>query len=80
MQSRKESSTDVRLLRRRWRELVERILEVDPLACPRCQAEMRITAFILDHEVIDTMLPYLARKEPESDRGSPGWPGLQAAS
>jgi hypothetical protein len=64
--------TDARLLRRSWRELIKRIYEVDPLVCPRCQAEMRIVAFILDPEVIDTILRHLARKEAERDRGPPG--------
>jgi hypothetical protein len=69
-----ESSVDVRLLRRRWRELIKRIYEVDPLVCPKCQAEMRIIAFIVDPEVIDTILRHLARKEAERDRAPPGCP------
>ncbi len=31
----------VREAKRRWAELLRRILEVDPLACPRCGEEMR---------------------------------------
>jgi hypothetical protein len=34
----------LRALRQRWAELLKRIFEVDPLACPRCGAQMRIVA------------------------------------
>ena len=36
----------LRKAKRRWAELLRRILEVDPLACPRCGEEMRIVSFI----------------------------------
>ncbi len=75
-----ESAVDVRLLRRRRRERIKRIYEVDPLVCPRCQAEMRVIAFILDPAVIDTILRHLARKEAERDRGPPGCPDGEDAS
>ena len=45
--------------RRRWAELLRRIFEVDPLACPRCGASMRILAFILDHRAIHAILDHL---------------------
>ena len=48
-----EGCAEVRLFRRRWRELVKRIYEVDPSVCPNCQGEMRIIAFIIDHAVVD---------------------------
>ena len=38
--------------RRRWAELLRRIFEVDPLACPRCGQQMRIVAFITESRVI----------------------------
>jgi hypothetical protein len=38
----------LRAMRQRWATLLKRIFEVDPLACPRCGATMRIIAFILD--------------------------------
>ena len=31
----------IRLLRRRWRDLIRCIYEVDPVVCPRCETEMR---------------------------------------
>jgi hypothetical protein len=41
---------------KRLAELLKRIFEVDPLACPRCGAAMRIIAFILDGAVIAAIL------------------------
>ena len=75
-----ESCEDVRLFRRRWRELIKRIYEVDPLVCPRCHAEMRIIAFIIDHGVVDKILRHLERKEIERERGPPEPSDLEAAS
>ncbi len=57
--------------RRRWAELLRRIFEVDPLACPRCGEEMRIVAFITEPQQIDRILDHL-RPEPlatGTDRG-----------
>ena len=36
----------LRAARFRWAELLRRIFEVDPLACPRCRGLMRIVAVI----------------------------------
>jgi hypothetical protein len=46
---------------RRWAELLRRIFEVDPLACPRCGEEMRIVAFITEPQIIDRILDHLRR-------------------
>jgi hypothetical protein len=75
-----DGGPDARVLRRRWRELIRRIYEVDPLVCPRCQAEMRVVAFIIDHAVVDKILRHLQRKEAERERGPPECAGLEAAS
>ena len=37
----------------------EKIYEVDPLTCPKCQSRMRIIAFIEDDEVIKKILKLL---------------------
>ncbi len=77
----RESCADVRLLRRRWRELIKRIYEVDPLVCPRCQAEMRIIAFIVDHDVVDKILRHLEHKgRAGRERGPPDAVDLEAVS
>ena len=51
----------LREARRRWAELLRRIFEADPLACPRCGEEMRIVAFITEPNVIDRILEHLRR-------------------
>jgi hypothetical protein len=76
-----DHSSDARTLRRRWRELIKRVYEVDPLVCPRCHAEMRIIAFIIDHAVVDKILRHLERKgEVARERGPPAEVDLEAAS
>ena len=39
--------------------LLQRILEVEPLACPTCHGAMRIVAFITQASVIDQILTHL---------------------
>ena len=52
----------LRAMRQRWAALLQRIFEVDPLLCPRCGAQMRIVAFILDADVIGAILRHLRRQ------------------
>jgi len=42
-----------------WRECIKKIWEVDPLECPKCQAEMKIISFIHEAEVIEKILRHL---------------------
>jgi len=56
--------------RRRWAELLRRIYEVDPLACPACGGAMRILAFITERAVIDRILAHLRRAR-DAARGPP---------
>jgi hypothetical protein len=53
----------VREAKRRWAELLTRIFEVNPLACPRCGEEMHIVAFITEPKTIDRILEHLRRTE-----------------
>jgi hypothetical protein len=53
---------------RRWAELLRRIFEVDPLACPRCGEQMRIVAFITQPQIIDRILEHLRRTAPTRPR------------
>jgi len=39
--------------------LIQKIYEVDPLSCPKCQGRMKIISFIDDEEVIEKILRYL---------------------
>jgi hypothetical protein len=63
----------VRDAKRRWAELLRRIFEVDPLACPRCGTAMRIVAFITEPTVIDHILEHL-RSRPHAARQRPRAP------
>ncbi len=76
----RDHSPDARALRRSWAQLIKRVYEVDPLLCASCGAEMRIIAFIIDHDVVDAILRHLAKAEARSPRGPPGAAALPAAS
>ena len=51
----------LRAARSRWAELLRRIFEVDPLACPRCRGPMRILTVRTDPAVITRILAHRAR-------------------
>ena len=73
-------TADERRLRRRWSQLIKRVLEVDPLVCPSCGGEMRIIAFIVDHPVVDAILRHLAgRSRAGRVRGPPDAAHLEVA-
>lgn len=63
--------------RKNWARLIQKIYEVDPLTCPKCQGQMRIIAFIEDEEVIKKILKHLglcevkARPPPKVKAPSP---------
>jgi hypothetical protein len=61
----------LRAARLRWAELLRRIFEVDPLACPHCRGLMRIVAVITDPAVIARILAHRARaRDPATGRGA----------
>jgi len=43
----------------KWRELIKKVWEVDPLLCPKCQKEMRIVSLIDGPAVIERILRHL---------------------
>jgi hypothetical protein len=45
--------------RKNWARLIQKIYEVDPLTCPRCQGQMRVISFIEDPQVIKKILKHL---------------------
>lgn len=62
----------LRAARFRWAELLRRIFEVDPLACPRCRGLMRIVAVVTDPAVIAAILTHRARvRDPTRRSRSP---------
>ena len=48
-----------RIPRRGWAEMIRKVYEVNPLTCPKCQAEMRIIAFLTDYAVVDRIIAHL---------------------
>lgn len=48
-----------RIPSKKWRELIKKVWEADPLLCPHCQHEMRIVALIDQAEVIARILRHL---------------------
>jgi hypothetical protein len=48
-----------RIPTKKWRELIKKVWEADPLLCPRCSKEMRIVSLIDDRAVIERILRHL---------------------
>jgi hypothetical protein len=48
-----------RVASKKWRELIKKVWEVDPLICPQCQGEMKMIALIDQTEVISRILKHL---------------------
>ncbi|MGB7296152.1 MAG: transposase [Candidatus Aminicenantales bacterium] len=48
-----------RIPRRGWAEMIRKVYEVNPMACPRCQGEMHIIAFLTDYAVVDRIIAHL---------------------
>lgn len=44
-----------------WARLLHKIFEVDPLLCPKCQAEMKVVSVITEPETVDKILNHIAR-------------------
>jgi hypothetical protein len=44
---------------RKWARLIQKIYEVNPLSCPKCEGRMRILSFIEAPEVIEKILRHL---------------------
>ena len=61
--------------RKSWARLIQKIYEVDPLVCPKCQGAMRIISFIEDQSVIRDILNHLglwlARAKPPPKAHAP---------
>jgi hypothetical protein len=45
--------------RQKWAQLIQKIYEVDPLICPKCQGQMRIISFIEELDIIEKILRHL---------------------
>ena len=45
--------------RKSWARLIQKIYEVDPLICPKCQNQMKIISMVENEEVIKKILKHL---------------------
>lgn len=64
-----------RVVSQRWRELIRRIYEVDPLRCP-CGGELRVIALVTERAVVEAILRHLGlwpppERPPRSPRARP---------
>jgi hypothetical protein len=58
-----------------WARLLRRILEVDPLLCPRCEVAMVVVSVITEPRVVDRILEHVAASggdDPFAERAPPG--------
>ena len=63
--------TPQRIPSKKWRELIKKIWEVDPLVCPQCGSEMKIIALIDNDKTIEKILRHLHRWEELPDPRPP---------
>jgi hypothetical protein len=54
-----EPQGNSKAFRKSWARLIQKIYEVDPLVCPKCQGAMRIISSIEDPSVIRAILEHL---------------------
>ena len=54
-----ESLGTGKTFRRNWARLIQKIYEIDPLVCPKCQGAMKIISFISEGAVIEKILKHL---------------------
>ena len=72
-----------RIPSKKWRELIKKVWEADPLLCPHCQHDMRIVALIDDEAVIERILRHLGlweagvRVESARDPPAPAEPVIE---
>ena len=54
-----ESDGNAKAFRKSWARLIQKIYQIDPLVCPKCQGVMRIISFIEDQHIIRNILTHL---------------------
>jgi hypothetical protein len=54
-----ESDVSPKEFHKNWARLIQKIYNVDPLLCPKCQGVMKIISFIEDKDVIEKILRHL---------------------
>ena len=58
-----ESAVSSTAFRRNWARLIQKIYQIDPLLCPKCQGPMKVISFIEDGELIKKILVHLCLLE-----------------
>ena len=54
-----DSDLSAKEFRRNWARLIQKVYEIDPLVCPKCQGEMRVISVIEDQAIIKKILQHL---------------------
>jgi len=54
-----ESAVSSAAFRRNWARLIQKIYQIDPLCCPKCQGPMKVISFIEDDALIKKILTHL---------------------
>lgn len=67
-------------LRARWAQLIRKVYEVDPLACPRCGQPMRIIALIEAPATVERILRHVGAWGPQPPLRGPTARGRLAAA
>jgi len=44
---------------RGWAEMIRKVYEVDPMLCPQCGGQMKISSFLTDYAVVDRIIGHL---------------------
>jgi len=57
-----------------WARLMQKVYEVDPLACVNCGSNVRFSAFIDDVDVVERILKHLKVWDPQPDTLTPAGP------
>jgi hypothetical protein len=58
-----DSAISSTAFRRNWARLIQKIYEIDPLLCPKCQGAMKVIAFIEDDKIIKKILKHLGLRQ-----------------
>jgi len=54
-----DSDLSAKEFRRNWARLIQKVYEINPLICPKCQGDMRVISVIEDADVIRKILKHL---------------------
>jgi len=61
-----DSDLSAKEFRRNWARLIQKVYEIDPLICPKCEGEMRVISVIEDQAIIKKILQHLGIWETRS--------------